>query len=455
VDTEPGSPRVRSAAGTAPREVWGAWDPEIRDDPYPVFAARRAACPAHAVRLADGHDAWLVVGHEAARQALRDPRLSKDMLAALDQDPEVVDAGLPGPAFARHMLAVDGEDHARLRRLVARAFAPSRIAALEPAIERTAQGLLDALQDAGPDATVDLVEGFAHPLPFQVISELLGVPLPDQRPLHRWFQTLFRPWTGAPPPEAVAASDSIVAYLEQLVAQHRAEPADDLIGVLVTASDEHEQLSPAELLSSLFQLIVAGHDTTTSLIGNGVAALLDHPAQLRLLCAEPDRIPGAVEELIRYAAPVPHATFRVTMERVELGGVAIPAGEQVLVCLGGANRDPVVRADPDVLDVTRPPTSHLGFGHGPHFCLGAPLARLEARIAFGALLGRFPDLALAVPRHDLHWTHGDGLVLRGLEALPIRLGTPRGPHDPTEPYHPDDPTPNTTPSDTPREGTER
>jgi cytochrome P450 len=405
--------------------AWGAWDTATQSDPYPLFASMRSKCPVHQVRLADGHEAWLVVGHDAARQALRDTRFSKDFVAALAEDPEVVDAGLPGPAFARHMLAVDGEDHTRLRQLVARAFVPSRIAALEPAIARIVQELLDELAAVGPDAVVDLVEGFAHPLPFRVIGELFGIPLADQEALYRWFRTLFQPWSGSPPPAAVAASDSIVAYLEHLVATHRETPADDLVGVLVTASDDDERLNEQELLSSLFQLIVAGTDTTTSLIGNSVVALLDHPDQLQRLSKEPQRMPAAIEELIRYSAPVPHATFRVSTEPVELGGVEVPAGKQVLVCLGGANHDPDVREDPEVLDITRPPKAHLGFGHGPHFCLGAPLARLEARVAFTALLERFPHLRLAVSRDDLRWSHGDGLVLRGLAQLPVHL-TPAG-----------------------------
>lgn len=400
--------------------AWGAWDTATQSDPYPLFAEMRSKCPVHQVQLADGHEAWLVVGHDAARQALRDTRFSKDFLAALDEDPDVVDEGLPGPAFARHMLAVDGDDHARLRGLVARAFVPSRINALEPAITRIVDELLDSLSVDG--STVDLVEGFAHPLPFRVIGELFGIPLADQKSLYGWFRTLFQPWSGSPPPEAVAASDSIVAYLHHLVAEHRENPADDLVGVLVAASDDAERLDEQELLSSLFQLIVAGTDTTTSLIGNAVVALLDHPDQLQLLAHDPSLMAGAIEEFIRYSAPVPHATFRVSTESVELDGVGIPAGKQVLVCLGGANHDPDVREDPTVLDVTRPPKSHLGFGHGPHFCLGAPLARLEARIAFTALLARFPQLRLAVPRDDLRWSHGDGLVLRGLAELPVHLG---------------------------------
>jgi cytochrome P450 len=405
---------------TANSTAWGDWDRATRNDPYPLFDEMRERCPAHQVRLADGHDAWLVIGHDAARQALKDTRLSKDMVAALDEDPEVVDAGLPGPDFARHMLAVDGEDHARLRHLVSRAFAPSRIAALEPSIERIARELLDELE-AGAAAAVDLIEGFAHPLPFRVISELIGIPTEDQEPLHCWFQILFQPWSGSPPPEAVAASNSIVAYLEQLVDDHREHPADDLIGVLVSASDEYEKLTQQELLSSLFQLIVAGQDTTTSLIGNSVVALLDHPDQLHLLCAEPERMPAAIEELIRFSAPVPHATFRVTTEPVELDGIEIPAHNQVLVCLGGANHDPNELENPERLDIARPPKTHLGFGFGPHFCLGVHLARLEGRVALTALFERYPQLRLAVDRGELNWTHGDGLVLRGLADLPVHL----------------------------------
>jgi cytochrome P450 len=423
-------------------DTWGAWDTETQGDPYPVFAAMRSKCPVHQVHLAGGHEAWLVVGHDAARRALSDTRFSKDFLAALDEDPDVVDEGLPGPAFARHMLAVDGDDHTRLRQLVARAFAPTRIAALEPAMVRIVDELLDGLDAAGPDAVVDLVEGFAHPLPFRVIGELFGIPLADQTSLYRWFRTLFQPWSGSPPPSAVAASDSITTYLRHLVATRRESPHDDLVGVLVAASDEHERLTEQELLSSLFQLIVAGTDTTTSLIGNGVVALLDHPDQLRLLAEEPERIPAAIEEFIRYSAPVPHATFRVSTQPVVLDGVEIPAGKQVLVCLGGANHDPAVRDDPEVLDVARPPKSHLGFGHGPHFCLGAPLARLEARIAFTALLGRFPHLQLAVARDDLRWSHGDGLVLRGLAELPVELTSRAATSTPT-------PTTTATPTPTP------
>ena len=404
---------------------WGGWDDAVRDDPFPTFAEARRRCPVQPVRLADGHAAWVVLSHDAARQALGDERLSKDMVAALDHDPDVVAEGLPGPEFAHHMLAVDGADHRRLRGLVASAFRPSRMAAMRPAIERLADDLLDELAAQGPDRVVDLRTGFAHALPFAVIGEILGVTADHRDVLQHAFETLLRAWPWPPPPEAVAASDVVTGTLRTLVADSAPDRDGDLVAVLVDAMRRGQATEP-EVLSSLFQLVVAGHDTTSSLIGNGVVALLDHPDQMAMLQRHPEMVPGAVEELLRFTAAVPHATFRVTTEPVELGGVRVPAGQQVLISLGAANRDGLLVDDPDRLDVTRHTVRHLAFGHGPHHCLGAPLARLEAEIAFRHLLGRFPDLRLATPRHELAWSHGDGLVLRGLAALPVVLGPDRG-----------------------------
>ena len=400
--------------------TWGGWAPAIRDDPFGHFAEARARCPVQKVRLADGHPAWVVLGYDAARQALNDPRISKDMLAALRDNGDVVAEGLPGPEFSRHMLNVDPPDHTRLRRLVSRAFTPGRVAALEPAIRAIAGDLLDELAAAGPSATVDLIEGYAYPLPFGVIGELLGIPAADRPRLHAWFQVLLTGWAGDPPAEAVEASDGIVTYLRELVEAKRRQPGEDLVSVLVAVDDD--MLTTQELLSTLFQLVVAGHDTTASLIGNGVVALLDYPRQLQALLADPGRMPAAIDELIRFTAPVPHATFRVTTEPVTVGGVEIPAREQVLVCLGSANRDPGRFPAPHAFDIGRGDGTNLGLGHGIHYCLGAPLARLEARVAFEALLGRHPGLLLAADRDALTWTHGDGLVLRGLTSLPVVLG---------------------------------
>ena len=400
--------------------TWGGWEPAIRDDPFGHFAEARARCPVQRMRLADGHPAWVVLGHDAARQALSDPRISKDMLAALEDNGDVVAEGLPGPEFSRHMLNVDPPDHTRLRRLVSRAFVPARVAALEPAVRDIANGLLDDLEEAGSGATVDLVHGYAHPLPFRVIGELLGIPPADRPDLHAWFQVLLTGWAGAPPAEAVEASGKIVSYLRELVDTTRRSPAEDLVSVLLAVGED--VLTTQEVLSSLFQLVVAGHDTTASLISNGVVALLDHPGQMQALLGDLGQLPAAIDELIRFTAPVPHATFRVTAEPATIGGVGIPAHEQVLVCLSSANRDPGRFPAPDTLDIGRNNASHLGFGHGPHYCLGAPLARLEARVAFETLLGRHPNLRLAVDRDVLAWAHGDGLVLRGLVSLPVILG---------------------------------
>jgi cytochrome P450 len=399
---------------------WGGWEPAVRDDPFGHFAQARARCPVQRVRLADGHPAWVVLGYGAARQALNDPDISKDMLAALEDNGDVVAEGLPGPEFSRHMLNVDPPDHTRLRRLVSRAFAPPRVAALEQAVRDIAGGLLDKLDAGGQGAAVDLVAGYAHPLPFSVIGELLGIPPVDRPDLHAWFQVLLTGWAGDPPAEAVEASGKIVAYLRELVDAKQQDPGSDLVSVLLSATDD--ALTTQELLSTLFQLVVAGHDTTASLIGNGVVALLDHPGQMQALLADLGRLPAAIDELIRFTAPVPHATFRVTAKPVTVDSVQISAHEQVLVCLASANRDPGRFPAPDVLDISRNDGPNLGFGHGVHYCLGAPLARLETRVAFEALLGRHPGLRLAVGRDALTWAHGDGLVLRGLTSLPVVLG---------------------------------
>jgi cytochrome P450 len=398
-------------------DAWGAYD---RDDPYPLFAQVRADGPVHEVTLADGHRAWLIVRHDEAKAALNHPGLSKDMHAALARDGAVVAEGLPGPAFARHMLSVDPPDHTRLRRLASAAFSRARIEALRPRVQAIADGLLDEL-DARSGA-VDLVQGFAFPLPFIVISELLGVPQPDRADLGTWITTLLAPAsTPEPPAEAVAASEMVVRYLSELVARKRAEPGEDLVTDLVRAADEDDALTEQEILSTIFQLMVAGHDTTASLIGNGTVALLLHPAQRDALIADPALVPHAIEEILRWDAPVPHSTFRYSTQDITLGATVIPAFTQVIISLAAANRDPDRYVDPHRFDITRADTNHLSFGHGIHHCLGVRLARLEGAIALTALLRRFPTMQLAVPRTSLHWNHGDGLVLRGLSELRVTL----------------------------------
>jgi len=399
--------------------AWGAYD---RDDPFPVFAEVRKLGAIHEVTLADGHDAWLVVGHEQARAALNDPRLSKDMHAALATGTDVAE-GLPGPAFALHMLSVDPPDHTRLRRLVSAAFSPRTVEGMRPRVQAIVDDLLDDLAAQGPESRADLVAAFAFPLPFTVICELLGVPEPDRASLGRSLTSLLVPTSTATEyARAKQASDAVVAMLEELVDTKQDHPGEDLASGLISARDGDERLTNQELLSTIFQLIVAGHDTTTSLIGNSVVGLLRNPEQLATLRADPTKLAAALEECLRHDAPVPHSTFRYAVEPVPVGHQTIPAGAQVIICLAAANRDGERYASPERLDIDRADNRHLSFGHGIHHCLGAPLARIEGQLALGSLLRRFPQLRLAGNVDELHWGHGDGLVLRGLTELPVIPG---------------------------------
>src|SRR3954453_5207087 len=396
-------------------DSWGDFD---RDDPFPLFAAVRSAAPGHEVTLADGQPTWLGVGHEEARAALNDSRLSKDMHAALAHSGEVVAEGLPGPALARHMLAVDPPDHTRLRRMATPAFTRRRVDRLEERIRAIAHGLLDDLAArSAVDGVVDLVAGYAFPLPFTVICELLGIPEPDRAGLGRWIRTLLTPDPG---PDAVTASEAIVGYLTDLLDRKRTKPGEDLVTDLVVPAHDGA-LNQQEVLSTIFQLFIAGHDTTTSLIGNATVALLRHPAQRDALVADPSLVPRVVEETMRWDAPVPHSTFRFATEDVPIGDVVIPAYAQVIVSLAAANHDPARYRDPAAFDISRSDGGHLALGHGIHHCLGAPLARMEGRIALAALHTRFPAMQLAVDPTELRWGHGDGLVLRGLSELPVML----------------------------------
>jgi len=406
-------------------DSWGDFD---RDAPFGLFAQVRSAGPVHRVRLADGHPAWLIVGHSEARAALNDPRLSKDMHAALARSGEVVAEGLPGPALARHMLSVDPPDHTRLRRLAMPAFSRRRVEALEARVHAIVEDLIAGLvARGGVDRPVDLVAGYAFPLPFTVISELLGIPDQDRDDLGAWFRTLLAPYPGSvPPAEAVEASQTLVAYLTGLLELKRRAPGEDLVTDLVVAADRDGALTEQEMLSTIFQLVVAGHDTTTTLIGNGTVALLCHPAQRDAMVADPELVPRVVEECLRWDAPVPHSTFRYATEEIRIGAAVIPAHAQVIISLAAASRDHARYVEAEAFDIHRTDGAHLAFGYGIHHCLGAPLARMEGRIALAALHTRFPTMRLAVEPPELHWGHGDGLVLRGLSELPVLLGLQAG-----------------------------
>jgi cytochrome P450 len=378
-------------------------------DPYSVHARLRAEHPATQVIMPGGTPAWLITGYAQARAALTDPRLRK-MPKGYRPDPDSLFAALD-----LHMLNSDPPDHERLRKLVNKAFTARRVEQLRPRITVITEALLD---DMSMRQEVDLLAAFAFPLPVTVICELLGVPVADRDQFRAWSATIVSETVSSD--VAQAHLTVMMSYFRDLVAARRREPADDLLSALISARDEGDRLSENELLSMAWLLLVAGHETTVNLIGGGVLALLQHPGELVRLRADPALLGGAVEELLRYVSPVNDATFRFTAEPVDLGEVHIGAGEVVLVSLAGANRDPSRYAGPEDLDVGRDSTGHLAFGHGIHYCVGAPLARLEAEIAFGALLRRFGSITLAVPPSELRWRPSS--LIHGLERLPVRLG---------------------------------
>jgi cytochrome P450 len=380
------------------------------------YAQLAEAGPIHRIVLPTGEPAWLITGYHEVRQVLHDPRLVKSEATQAN-----VGRGLLPPevfaAMAHHMLNRNPPDHTRLRRLVTAAFTRRRVEQLAPRIHQITDELLDSMATA---AQVDLIDSFAYPLPIAVICELLGVPA-DRRTEFRDWSSIVVTGVLAGRDMFAAASTAMVSYLRGLVTAKRAEPADDLLSSLVAVRDGEDRFSEDELISMVFLLLVAGHETTVNLIGNGVLALLTHPEQLALLRAEPDRLPAAVEELLRFDGPLQVATFRRTAEPVEIDGAVIPAGEIVLAGLLAANRDQTCAvAQPDLLDITRTDNPHLAFGHGIHHCLGAPLARLEGGIALGALLARFPRLQLVLPVEQLTWR--PGVLMNGLAALPVAIG---------------------------------
>ncbi|HUN32710.1 MAG TPA: cytochrome P450 [Trebonia sp.] len=405
---------------------------EYFQDPQRYFARLREKRPVAPVNLPGGRRAWLVTRYEDVRAALADPRLAKDP-RKLYPDWE---SGPVQAMFELHMLNLDPPDHTRLRRLVQKAFTPGRVSALRPRIEEITTALLDATEAIAAksgDGVVDLLDQFAFRLPITVICELLGVPAHDQDDFREWTSTLLssdRPQEDEEGARATHrdAARAMFAYFEQLIAAKRETPADDLLSALISVRDgagsgdggPGDALTEGELYAMLFLLLVAGFETTVNLIASGTLALLTFPDEMDRLGKDPSLLPVAVEELLRYTNPLNHATERFTVADLPIGDVVIPAGEPVTLVTSSANRDPGRFGHPDQLDLTRDASGHVAFGHGIHYCLGAPLARLEGEVAFGALLARFPGLALAVPPSQLRWRPSS--LFHGLESLPVRLG---------------------------------
>jgi len=400
----------------------GPFGPGFFADPYPLYANLRRSQPVFRIPIpADvGAGVFLLTRHAEVQQTLKDPRFSADRrnadAVARNRDrfpPEL----LGDESLFRSMLTMDPPDHTRVRGLVSKAFTPRHVAKLRPRIEAITRELLAPAVERG---RFDLMAELAAPLPAIVIAELLGVPAEDHPRFREWAREIISvganvTTTGPDPSRFRRGFDPLAAYLREIIAARRRAPADDLISALVLAQEDRDALTDAELLTTAVLLLLAGHETTTNLIGNGTLALLQHPAELARLRAEPALLRNAIEEMLRFDSPV-QGTVRVASEDLSLGGVAIGKGALVVCGIGAANRDPAEFPEPDRFDVAREEIRHLSFGFGTHFCLGAPLARLEAEVAFGALLEACPTLALDAESVE-HRTHP---VLRGLLALPVR-----------------------------------
>ena len=385
--------------------------------PHPFYARLRDEAPVHRIILGDKRPAWLVTRYEDVAALLKDDRFAKDKRSAMSGDQLAREPWIPSmlKPLERNMLDVDAPEHTRLRGLVHMAFTPRLVDNMRDRIQRLTDEMLDAVQLRG---RMDLIRDYALPIPTTIIAEMLGVPVADRHKFHRWSNTIVS--TVPSRWGILTALPSLIAflrYIRRLVRTRRTAPQDDLVSALVEAHTASDKLSEDELLAMISLLLIAGHETTVNLIGNGMLALMEHPDQMRRLRDDPALIKPAVEELLRYDGPVQTATERYAREEVTIAGVTIPRGEMVFGVLASANRDERQFDHPDRLDLTREPNRHLAFGQGVHFCLGAPLARLEGQIAINSLLRRIPDLRLVVPKQALR--RRPGLVLNGLKSLPV------------------------------------
>ncbi|WP_030774911.1 cytochrome P450 family protein [Streptomyces sp. NRRL F-2664] len=396
---------------------------EFATDPYPAYAWLREHSPVHRTKLPSGVEAWLVTRYADARQALADQRLSKNPAHHAEPAHAKGKTGIPGERKAElmtHLLNIDPPDHTRLRRLVSKAFTPRRVAEFTPRVQALTDDLIDRFARRGE---ADLIHEFAFPLPIYAICEMLGVPREDQDDFRDWAGMMIR--HGGGPRGGVARSvKQMRTYLGELIHRKRDDLGDDLISDLIRASDHGDHLTEGEATAMAFILLFAGFETTVNLIGNGVHSLFMNPVQRErlqrsLAAGESGLLAGGIEELLRYDGPVELATWRFATEPLTLGGRRVETGDPVLVVLAAADRDPERFPDPDTLDLSRTDNQHLGYGHGIHYCLGAPLARLEGQTALATLLTRLPDLELAVPPQELRWR--GGLIMRGLRTLPVRF----------------------------------
>lgn len=388
--------------------------PQFRSNPYPFYARLRKEHPVIQVVTPDGRLAWLITRYDDALTALKDKRLSKDIANLGEKPPWVPKYFEP---LARNMLDVDDPDHARLRTLVHKAFTPKLIETLRASIETLSEELIESAKRSGQ---MDLIAEFALPLPVAVISQMLGIPKREKDKFHLWSNAIVSSQSskvGAL--KAIPSVISFLRYIRRLVRLRQVHPEDDLTTALIQAEEAGDRMNADEMLAMIFLLLIAGHETTVNLIGNGMLALFTHPEQMEKLRGDTSLIASAVEEMLRFDSPLEMATERYTREKIEVSGVAIPAGARVYVVIASANRDEQQFERAGQFDITRPNYRHLSFGMGAHYCLGAPLARIEGQIAITALLKRMPKLRLAVPYNEIRWK--PGLILRGAKTLPVEF----------------------------------
>jgi cytochrome P450 len=388
----------------------------FKAEPFSFYEWLRREHPVCSVSLPNGTTAWLISRYDDVVTALKDPRLVKNRRSV----PGSKKAGIAWTPkmfepLTRNMLDSDPPDHTRLRTLVHKAFTPRVVERMHERIDTVANELLDEMTS---HQRVDLIEGYALPIPTTIIAELIGVPARDRQRFHRWSSAIvsitLSAWSTV---RAIPALHAFLRYIRSQVEARRSKSQDDFLSALVAVEEAGERLSTDELVAMVFLLLIAGHETTVNLIGNGILTLLQHPNQMAQLREAPAGVETAIEELLRYAGPLDMATERFAREDIALGDITIPRDAVVYAVLASANRDERQFKEPDALDLTRQPNRHVAFGHGIHFCLGAPLARLEGQIAIRTLLRRTDGLRLAVPQDAIRWQKG--LVLRGLTALPV------------------------------------
>lgn len=401
--------------GTPPADLlFDPLDPAFRDDPYPHYARLRREDPVHWTPLGRDGGSWVVSRYEDCLEVLGDPRMG--MVRSDAGIPAALGEGSAARVFPNLLIFKDAPEHTRLRQLVSKAFTPRAISALRPRIRQIVEGLLDAAQERG---SLDLMADFAFQLPVLVICEMLGVPAEDRHLFKRWtpdFSRLFESsWLSAEELERCdRATKALCDYFEDHVSHRKAHIGDDLLSILIQAEENGDRLGHDELIAVSVQLLNAGYETTMGLIGNSTLALLENRDQFRRMRLESDLVANAVEEALRYDSPVQYSG-RIAKEDVEIRGTKIAKDQVVFTILGSANRDPDYCDYPDHFDITRYRISHLAFGFGAHFCLGAHLARLEAEVALGALAKRFPGLELATDRRSRR----PSFLFRTLESLPL------------------------------------